>query len=448
MRRMSSDAEDQAESRLSGDVTLGRILAFFVPLGISASLTSLSHVIINGTLARSAFPETTIAAYTIAYSVFIITERPAIFLRQTCSALAGDRTAFKAVARVMLYYLLFMLSFGCLLSYTPAGTWLFNSLFSASGATLSGAVDSYRVLMIVTVFSAIRCLFHGIIIRNMQTKWLTIGMVVRLASMYALSLVFLHSGLPLAGWTGSVIFLAGMMIEAAVSIWEGSGIYRRMPRQLPDSSVRAPRDVIPFYRPLLITALFGVVLGPMINVMLGKTVEIELAIASFAVAQSITNIVTSFYSYCHQIVLNFYKRDAAAVRRFALAFNLLPALTIAAIAFTPVGRVLVGAVAGGEGALLDESLDVLKVFVILALAFPWVDYANGLAMLHRNTRLMMISQFGNVFTAFIVLLIAVVAAPGWNGTIGALGQSFGVVAEFIVIALLLRRFERVRRRAN
>jgi O-antigen/teichoic acid export membrane protein len=441
----NSTAEgNPAASRPGDDVSLGRLLAFFVPLGISASLVSLSHVIINGTLARSAHPEATIAAYTIAFSLFVITERPAVYLRQTCSTLAGDRTAFKAVGKVVLYYLLAMLAFGLLISYTPAGTWLFRSLFNAAGATLAGAVDSYRVLIFVTLFSATRCLFHGIIIRNMQTKWMTVGMVVRLAFMYGLSLVFLHAGLPIEGWTGAVIFLVGMMVEAAVSIWEGKSIYRRMPDQLPDSTIRTARDVFPFYRPLVVTALFSVVLGPMINVMLGKTASIELAIASFAVAQSVTNIVTSFYSYMHQIVLNFHHRNAGAVRKFAVTFNFVPALLIAAAAFTPLGRLLVGAVVGGEGALLDESLRVLKVFVLLALAFPWVDYANGLAMLHRNTRFMMASQFGNVLTAFVVLLAAVVATPGWNGTIGALGQSCGVLAELAVIWLLIFRLRRRR----
>ena len=84
---------------MGGDrVSLRSILAFFIPLGLSASLVSLSHLIINGTLARAADPEATIAAYSIAMSVFIITEKPAVFLRQTCSALAGDRSAFRAVA--------------------------------------------------------------------------------------------------------------------------------------------------------------------------------------------------------------------------------------------------------------------------------------------------------------------------------------------------------------
>jgi progressive ankylosis protein len=426
-------------------VTLGRILAFFLPLGLSASLVSLSHVIINGTLARALHPEATIAAYSIAMSVFIITERPAVFLRQTCSALAGDRAAFRAVAMVTVYVLLFTLGFGTFLSFTPAGDWLFRTLFNAGDDLLDSVLASYRILIYVTVFSAIRCLFHGIIIRNMQTKWLTIGMVVRLAVMYGVSQVIIHSDYAIDGRAGAVIFLSGMLVEALVSAWEGRSILRRMPRQLPESTIKSARDVFPFYRPLLVTSFLSVILGPSINAMLGKTNDIVLAIASYAIALSITNIVTSFFTYVHQIVLNFYTKDAKLVRRFAYVFNLLPAAIIAMLAYTAVGEWVVRAIVGSEGQLLDESLRVLRVFVLFALIFPWVDFGNGLVLLNKQTKLMAFSQLGNVAATILALIVTVALVPAWNGMVGALAQSIGIAGELAVLIVLLRRMERKRR---
>src|SRR5690606_4400062 len=131
------------------------------------------------------------------------------------------------------------------------------------------------------VFSAIRCLYHGIIIRNMQTRWLTIGMIVRLLAMYGSSRIILGSGWTDDGRAGAFIFLAGMFVQAAVAAWEGSRVYRHMPERLAESTVRRARDVIPFYRPLVITSFLSVILSPAINVMLGKTMNIELAIASY-----------------------------------------------------------------------------------------------------------------------------------------------------------------------
>ncbi len=443
--RNEKDAGSRGSGAVSEAVTLGRILAFFLPLGLSASLVSLSHVIINGTLARALHPEATIAAYSIAMSVFIITERPAVFLRQTCSALAGDRAAFRAVAMVTVYVLLFTLGFGTFLSFTPAGDWLFQTLFNAGDDLLNSVLASYRILIYVTVFSAIRCLFHGIIIRNMQTKWLTIGMVVRLAVMYGVSQVIIHSDYAIDGRAGAVIFLSGMLVEALVSAWEGRSILRRMPRSLPDSTIKSARDVFPFYRPLLVTSFLSVILGPSINAMLGKTSDIVLAIASYAIALSITNIVTSFFTYVHQIVLNFYAKDAKLVRRFAYVFNLLPAAIIAMLAYTAVGEWVVRAIVGSEGQLLDESLRVLRVFVLFALIFPWVDFGNGLVLLGKQTKLMAFSQLGNVAATILALIVTVALVPAWNGMVGALAQSIGIAGELAVLVILLRRLERKRR---
>lgn len=425
-----------------GGVTVRGILRFFVPLGLSASLVTLSHIIINGTLARAPNPESTIAAYTIGMSIFTITERPAVFLRQTCSALAADRTGFRSVAVVMVYVLLFTLGFGSLLSYTPIGPWLFETLFNAGELLLGGTIAGYRILFLVTIFSAIRCLFQGIIIRNMQTKWMTIAMIIRLLAMYGLSLAWLHAGWTIDSRTGAVIFLTGMFVEAAVSAWEGRRIYRQMPERLRESPIRRTRDVFPFYRPLVVTSLISVMLAPSINVMLGKTSDIELAIASYSVALGVLNLVNSFFTYVHQVVLNFHRQNAAAVRRFVLGANLVPAALVVLLTRTPAGKVVFGAIIGAEGQLLDASLGAMRAFTLHALVFPWVDYCNGLAMLNKKTRFMMGSQAGNLAVTIAALVALTAAAPGWNGTVGALAQSCGVAAELAVMALLIRRWRR------
>ncbi|MEH7304619.1 hypothetical protein [Neobacillus drentensis] len=51
------------------DSSFIRILIFFIPLAVSASLTSISHVIINGTLSRADHAEVIIANYAIAFSL-------------------------------------------------------------------------------------------------------------------------------------------------------------------------------------------------------------------------------------------------------------------------------------------------------------------------------------------------------------------------------------------
>ncbi|NEN82896.1 multi antimicrobial extrusion protein MatE [Paenibacillus elgii] len=419
-------------------ITFRQLLAFFVPLGMSASLVTISHVIINSTLARAASPEIVIASYALPMSILGITERPAVLLRQTCSALVRDRLSFRALTAVSLYVLGAIFLIGAFISYTPVGPWVFLRLFGVDAAMVEPMVEVYRVLMFVSIFSGIRCMFHGIIIYNMRTKWLTIGMAIRLAGMYALSLYFIRTGVT-SGTVGAVIFLTGMIIEAAVSLWEGRALLKHeIPEKQPDHPIEKPSQVFRFYRPLLFSSVIAVISGPAINAFLGKTTDLKLAIASFAIAASLTNLVQSFFSYIHQIVLNFYRKDAASVVRFTLLLSLIPSLLIALLAYTPVGPWFMQHVMGVSERLMLASLSTLRVFMLMTLVFPWLDFGNGLLMLRSQTKVMVWSQAANVCVTLLVLVLCVARTPGWNGMIGALAQSLGVAAEAAVVWAVLR----------
>ncbi|WP_426452328.1 multi antimicrobial extrusion protein MatE [Paenibacillus sp. S-38] len=419
-------------------VTLRQLFAFFLPLGLSASLVTISHVIINSTLARSASPEFIIACYALPMSILGITERPAVLLRQTCSALVRDRRSFRAMSLVAFYVLGSVFVLGGVISYTPLGPWIFTNLFGAGEEMVPSMLTVYRVLMFVSIFSGLRCLFHGIIIYNMRTKWLTIGMGIRLLGMYLLSLYYIRTGVDSAV-VGAVIFLSGMIIEAAVSVWEGRSLLRRViPEVKEGHEIASASQIFPFYRPLLYSSFIAVIAGPAINAFLGKTTDIALAIASFAIAGSVTQLVQSFFSYIHQIVLNFHRKDPAAVLRFTLMLSFIPATLLAILCFTPAGPWFLQHVMGASERLMLASLSTLKIFMLMVLLFPWLDFGNGLLMLRSQTKVMVWSQAANVTMTLAALFLGVLWNPAWNGAIGALAQSLGIAAELSVVFYVLR----------
>src|SRR5690606_36717184 len=148
---------------------------------------------------------------------------------------------------------------------------IFLYAFGVSEDLLERILDVYRILMFVSIFSGIRCLYHGIIISNMRTKWLTIGMSIRLAVMYIISLYYIHYGGVNSGSVGAIIFLAGMIVEAAVSVWEGRKVQRTLPESKPDYPIRKQGQIFTFYKPILVSSLIVILVGPAINAMLGKT---------------------------------------------------------------------------------------------------------------------------------------------------------------------------------
>lgn len=421
-------------------VRFSTLFAFFIPLGVSASLVTISHVIINSTLARAAQPELIIASYAIAGSLLGITEKPAVLLRQTCSALVRDRISFKAMTRVTWVVFLWIMAIGLIVSYTPVGRWVFLYFFGVKSDQVNSVIGVYRILMFVSIFSSIRCLFHGIIIYNKKTTWLTIGMVIRLVVMYGISRYFIFTDQINSAKVGAIIFLSGMVIEAAVSVFNGTSLLKNLlPMKLENHPVKTSTHIFKFYRPLLYSSIIAVIVGPSINAILGKTNNMEMAIASFAVAGSVTNLVQSFFSYMHQIVLNYFKTDRYQVLRFALMIGFLPFLLNFTLGYTPVGPWFLENVMGIKHELMAASLRTIRIFMILNLVFPWLDFCNGVIMLKGQTKIMVWSQGANVTITLITLFICILATPGWNGMIGALAQSLGSVTELVVVLYVLKR---------
>jgi progressive ankylosis protein len=416
------------------------LLFFFIPLGLSASLVTLSHIIINSTLVRAENSEFIIASYAIAISLFGITERLGVLLRQTCSSLVKDKYSFKLMSRFTIYLIVSLMLIAFAVAYTPVGDFIFSTIYGVNDNMVDYIKDIYQVLIFVTIFSALRCLNQGIIIYNRQTKWLTIGMGIRLAAMYFLSLFFIHTG-NITGRTGAIIFLVGMMIESFISFIEARVLVRKMPEKH-ERQIKSKRSIFNFYSPLMLSSVIIVMIGPAINVFLGKTANIELAIASYAIALSVTQLFLSFFSYIHQIVINFYDAHKAEVKRFSFIIGFIPFILVGVFCYTPLGAFFLEHVMGVNGRLLDASLQVLKVFMLMALIFPFVDFFNGLLMVHKQTKVTIISQSANLIITLFVLIIGIKYAAQWNGIIGALGQSIGLLAELIVVSSIVNALER------
>ncbi|QJD81839.1 multi antimicrobial extrusion protein MatE [Cohnella herbarum] len=428
-------------SQDNGPVSLRRLFLFFIPMGISVLLINLSHVIINGTLARSSNPEIILAGYALAMSLLGVTEKPAVLFRQTCSALVRDRTSFRAVRSVSFYVFGSSVLFGGLVSYTPVGHWIFGAAYGADAIVEREAIHAFAALMFLSVFSGIRCLYQGVIIYKMRTRWLTIAMIFRLAGMFLLSQYFLHIGVTSA-LQGTIIFVFGMMIEASISWWESSRLLKDMPLKDENCEITKPKQVMSFYNPLLYSSLIVVWLLPILNALLGSTERGTLAVASFAVAGSLMNLVLGFFTYFHQIALLFVRSNPAIVRKFTLMLGFIPPLLMLLLAFTPIGSWMFSNVLGVKDELLTACIHALRGFFPFVLIFPWLDTLNGIVMAHGETKLMFGSQLANAIVTAILIVLLVVLLPGWNGVLGSLAQSGGLIAELTFLAWLFRRSHR------
>jgi hypothetical protein len=151
----------------------------------------------------------------------------------------------------------------------------------------------------------------------------------------------------------------------------------------------------------------------------------------------------SFFSYMHQIVLNFYRDDEKQVQMFLRLMGGIPTLLLGLLAYLPIGSWLLQSVMGIKESLASPSLEVLKVFMLMALIFPWLDYLNGILMLTGQTKVMIWSQGANVLATLIALIFCIWLFPSLNGIIGALAQSAGIAGELGMVLYILQRNRRI-----
>ncbi|KIL52133.1 hypothetical protein [Jeotgalibacillus soli] len=426
--------------RESGHYTLMQMLTFFIPLGFSASLTAVTHLIINGTLSRADQAEFIIASYAVALSLFGLIERPVLVFRQTSSALVKNKASFKLLNTVLIQVMVFIFILCSLIGYTPLGEYLFIYLFSAELGMIASITSTFRVITFVIFFSGIRCIYQGIIINQFETKWITIGVVFRLFGMFLVAYYFIWTNQVNSSIVGAIIFLTGMAIECIVSVWRGRKIIKESNSQEKNDLDR--KEIFRFYTPLVFYLSFQTIVIPVIYAFLGNITDVKLGIASFAMAFAITNLVLSFFMYTHQIVLQFYNQNKKEVLQCVIVFSIAPSLFLGILCFTPAGSWFMLNVMGTNPVLAESTLVVLKFFIIKTLLFPWVDFFGGYLMLHKNTKSMVKPQVYNLVAVTLCMAVLVYFVPNFNGSIGAVAASFGEIIGLIVVMMVVYKLNK------
>lgn len=434
---MLSQRDEVCIVHSKGQISYRQLCAFFIPLGVSASLTSVTHVIINGTLSRGDNAAFIIACYAIAMSLFSIIERPMIVFRQTSSALVTDKVSFKLLSTFFIYVLGVIMLISSVIAFSPLGKWIYIDIFGATNDMVEAISITFKVIILVIVFSGIRGLYQGIIITQLATNWLTIGVVARLAAMFLTAYLFVVFDL-ISSASGAIIFLIGMLIECLVSVYKGDSLLRKGLNVVnPSHLVKA--DISRFYFPLMYYFLLQTILTPVIYILLAKSKDIEMSIASFALAFSITNLILGFFMYTHQLVLQFYAENKKKILKFVVFASIIPTLLLCLLCYTPLGMAFMQGIMGADEKISLATITVLKFFIIKTLVFPWVDFLNGFLMLRRQTNKMLFAQIGNLIVVVVTMLLLNKLSPYLGGVNGALAASLGELAGLVIVSIIVYR---------
>ncbi len=443
------DAEKElnlaAENAPEPVVTMGRILQFFIPLGLTSAMMMLSHSIIAAGISRTYLPEISMAAYAVSLNVSGMAESSMVLARQMAIALFHGPRSFRVIRNVTLATLAFFGSIMLAVAFTPFGRFIFGSVLGVSEQLLTPTIHVFRVVMLMSVVSCVRSLYHGVLIRRKRTIFVTHAMFVRISLMIGLVFVFTRFDLVRGAYVGGVTIVSGIAAEALYSMWRGSKLIE------PPDGVVDPADseltflqAATFFYPLILAAVLFSLTRPIMTAGMARSVDPAIALAAFSVATSLGWIIIAPCQNVHQATMVFVQERGgfAKVQAFARGFGLVGSIILTLVAFTPIGSWILVHLIAVSDQMVQPVLNALRILALLPMVLSMQEYFMGILLVNQHTRVVSLCKMANLTVVTIVVLIASTYFPTMGSMIGAAGQLAGFSAELVVAGTAYRVLER------
>ena len=398
------------------ELRLRDISRFFFPLLLNVQLMSLSHSIINGSLARQEDFVTALAAFSVAMVLHLFVASPSYQNHTvTIAMVRGDRSLQGTLLFVLLVacYVSLMLF---LLAYTPVGTFVLGSLLGVNQAISDGAREVLGILVFLPFFTGLRGFFQGLVIRARRTGLVSWATGVRIG---ALLLLLVGGRSWFTGATlGAFALLGCIIIETAFMAW----FAWRVALPADGTEEKSTRDIFRYAFPLAYSSCLQQTIPLLINAILGRLPDAPLALAAFGVIRGFLFLLAGPMRNLQQAYLTLVRRDVdyrVLVRFFYRSSFGMGLITL--LVALPLNRLVLGDLMGVE--------PVLRHYLTLPLAacaiFPFFYGAANLlrgyfAGAHQTARLGYSTLFKLLFMVLCYPLFVWIRLPLPGIAIGVL----------------------------
>lgn len=409
------------------------LLYFFVPLGLTFLLISVTHSLFNAALARLPSPEIYLAGFTVAKSLLQVIQNPIAMIKQTVTALISDSKSYFKVRKFVLTLVSIIVFSFVILAYSGGSRWVFKNVMGIESDVLNQAVIILRVFVFFPAALTLRNFMQAIAIKFKKTPLVTIATIARVAFVVIIifsikKLMFIPPGI-LAG----MMFLGAIITEALTMTLGVKLTIKNIPKSLDKLNFKPTkvdnievnnRIVIHFFAPLVVTSLINSLANPIINSGLARTINPEVAISAYAVAWSVGVLFISPLMNFHQVPLNFIEndKDRVLVKKFAVYVAITLSTMVGMIAFTPIGSYILSNLIGVTEEICIMAMGVLKVMTILPLIMVVRQYYWGILMKKRMTKYVRNGKIVNLTALIISIFVITLLKIGNPAIVGVLGK--------------------------
>lgn len=401
----------------------------WLPLAASWAVMGMELPLVSAIMARQVDPALHLAAYGgVVFPVALIVEAPVIMLLAASVALARDTASYRLIYRFMMYTSAALTVVHALLAFTPLFDLILVPLFGPPEGVIEPARLGLKIMLPWTWAIGYRRFQQGLLIRFGRSHHVSIGTMLRLASVAVVAVlaafVFGAPGIV----TATAAIAVGVTVEALYSGWAVRPVVLGPLHSA--EQVSPPLTMVAFlsfFTPLVLTSLLSLLVQPIGSAAMARMPMALESLAVWPIASGVLFILRALGFALNEVVVALLDRPGAyrALRRFTLVLAGALLAVTALVAFTPLATFWFADVSGlspelaalatlGFGwALLWPSLDALRnlvqgvaVFTRRTAAISW----SMAVFLGVTGVLLAAGVVTQRFTALPVAMVAFVAA--------------------------------------
>ncbi len=408
------------------------IIRFYAPLLLTSQMMTLSGPIINVAVGRAADPKLDFASYWIGFAVLLFLESPCLVTQQVTATLVDGYWSIRRLMTVSL-----VVGFGAsltalLVACTPLGDLVFLDFIHTTARVAERATNVLIILSPVPVIIAVRGIATGIAIKEKQTGMIaraTIGRIVVLASIAGIAVAI---GTGSGAYAGATALLSGLIVETLMVFRSAAPeLKRRLAIREPEGERLTYGEIIRIGAPVSLSAYVWTVSRPVVNAILGRLPDPELAQAGFGVVTPLVLLTCSPLWAIQNVtlILPESRADLRRAIRFGVALMITFSIIIIVMAATPVRDFLLHGVFNLAPDLEREVAPALFLIVFEPFFLGARSLSQGLLMRARKTTIIGVSSLIKLIVVTSAGIYLAMRNPGIQGTV--LGTALFIGGDFI-----------------
>lgn len=419
-----------------------QILAFYIPLALSAMIMMSSSSITNAALSNTDDPESALAAFSVAQSVLMLLSSINFSGMQMLVARGQDRESYKNGMQIMLLVSSVSLLSIAAVSLTPLGQWIFINILGAPVGLIKQIILASRWGLILPFIFYMAALSESIILSKRKTHVMTVSRIARIFFM-----LWLASSINRYGWltgasVGAAVWILGMAFEILCNSSRAIFLFKDWGKEPdPDQGILTKRMAFDYIWPLILTSLFWGMGKPILNAGMSRMVNPERVLATYQVASNFVWIfIVLIEGPIRQLSLIFGKtsEDLKVIRRFILWISSIVIIVILCIGLTPLKQIILGNIIGASPTIVSASVGTILVFALHPLAISWQEYYMGILYKESRTRALGIGKGCNILVMALVVFGLSIFLPRLGATAGAFAVVSGMGAEMLFLRWVVR----------